>query len=64
MQVLGEIIELVDLPGTYSLLGTNPAERVVLDYLITKKVDAVINVIDATHLVQGLLLTLELMEMG
>ena len=64
VRVLGEVIELVDLPGTYSLLGTNPAERVVLDYLIEKKVNAVINVIDATHLVQGLLLTLELMEMG
>lgn len=64
VRVLGEVVELVDLPGTYSLLGTNPAERVVLDYLIAKKVDAVINVIDATHLVQGLLLTLELMEMG
>jgi ferrous iron transport protein B len=64
VQVLGEVVELVDLPGTYSLLGTNPAERVVLDYLIAKKVDVVINVIDATHLVQGLLLTLELMELG
>ncbi len=64
VRVLGEVIELVDLPGTYSLLGTNPAERVVLDYLIAKTVDAVINVIDATHLIQGLLLTLELMEMG
>ncbi|MCD6577043.1 MAG: ferrous iron transport protein B [Anaerolineaceae bacterium] len=64
VRVLGEVVELVDLPGTYSLLGTNPAERVVLDYLVAKKVDAVINIIDATHLVQGLLLTLELMEMG
>lgn len=64
VRVLGEVIELVDLPGTYSLLGTNPAERVVLDYLIEKRIDAVINVIDATHLVQGLLLTLELMEIG
>jgi len=64
VRVLGEVVELVDLPGTYSLLGTNPAERVVLDYLIEKKVNAIINVIDATHLVQGLLLTLELMEMG
>ncbi len=64
VRVLGEVVELVDLPGTYSLLGTNPAERVVLDYLLAKKVDVVINVIDATHLVQGLLLTLELMEIG
>ncbi len=64
VRVLGEVVELVDLPGTYTLLGTNPAERVVLDYLILKKVDAIINVIDATHLVQGLVLTLELMELG
>ena len=64
VRVLGEVVELVDLPGTYTLLGTNPAERVVLDYLIEKHVDAIINVIDATHLVQGLALTLELMELG
>ncbi len=64
VRVLGDVIELVDLPGTYTLLGTNPAERVVLDYLITKPVDAILNVIDATHLVQGLALTLELMELG
>jgi ferrous iron transport protein B len=64
VRVVGSVIELVDLPGTYSLLGTNPAERVVLDYLTSKEVDAVINVIDATHLVQGLLFTLELLDIG
>ena len=64
VRVLGDVIELVDLPGTYTLLGTNPAERVVLDYLLEKRVDAIINIIDATHLVQGLSLTLELMELG
>lgn len=64
VRVLGDVAELVDLPGTYTLLGTNPAERVVLDYLLEKHVDAIINIIDATHLVQGLGLTLELMELG
>lgn len=64
VRVLGDVVELVDLPGTYTLLGTNPAERVVLDYLIDKPVDVIINVVDATHLVQGLILTLELMELG
>lgn len=64
VRVLGDVVELVDLPGTYTLLGTNPAERVVLDYLISKRVDAILNVIDATHLVQGLALTLELLELG
>ena len=64
VRVLGDVVELVDLPGTYTLLGTNPAERVVLDYLISKPVNAILNVIDATHLVQGLALTLELLELG
>ena len=64
VRVLGEVVELVDLPGTYTLLGTNPAERVVLDYLVGNEVDAVINVVDATHLAQGLALTLELLELN
>lgn len=63
VRVLGNIVELVDLPGTYSLLGTNPAERVVLDYLVSNEVDAIINVVDATHLAQGIALTLELLEL-
>ena len=64
VRVLGEIVELVDLPGTYTLLGTNPAERVVLDYLVGNEVDVIINVVDATHLAQGLALTLELLELN
>ena len=64
VRVLGDVVELVDLPGTYSLLGTNAAERVVLDYLMAKPVDAILNVIDATHLAQGLTLTIELLELG
>ncbi|NMB61622.1 MAG: ferrous iron transport protein B [Chloroflexi bacterium] len=64
VRVLGNIVELVDLPGTYSLLGTNPAERVVLDYLVSNEVDAIINVVDATHLAQGIALTLELLELN
>ncbi len=63
VHVQGNVVELVDLPGTYSLLGTNPAERVVLDYLVGNKVDTIINVVDATHLAQGLALTLELLEL-
>lgn len=63
VHVQGNVVELVDLPGTYSLLGTNPAERVVLDYLVENNVDAIINVVDATHLAQGLALSLELLEL-
>ena len=64
VRVMGEVVQLVDLPGTYTLLGTNPAERVVLDYLVKFGADVIINVVDATHLQQGLALTLELLELG
>ena len=64
VRVLGEVVELVDLPGTYSLAGMNPAEREALAYLTARHVDVIINVVDASHLIQGLNLTLELMELG
>lgn len=64
VRVLGEIVDLVDLPGTYTLAGTNPAEAEVLRYLTTNPVDVIINVIDASHLSQGLDLTIELLELG
>jgi ferrous iron transport protein B len=64
VRVLGEVIDLVDLPGTYTLAGTNPAEAEVLHYLITNQIDAIINVLDASHLSQGLNLTMELLELG
>jgi ferrous iron transport protein B len=63
VRVLGHVVELVDLPGTYTLAGTNPAEREVFSYLASHAVDVIINVVDASHLSQGLELTLELMEM-
>ena len=61
--VSGEKINLVDLPGTYSLSGMNPAEKVTLQYLTSREVSVIINVIDASHLAQGLGLTVELLEM-
>ena len=64
VRVLGEVVDLVDLPGTYTLAGTNPAEAEVLRYLMDHEVDAIINVVDASHLSQGLNLTLELLELG
>ena len=57
-------IELVDLPGTYSLSAFSPEERVVSQFLIQESPQAVINVLDATQLRRGLTLTLQLLEMG
>ncbi len=62
-RVLGQVVGLVDLPGTYTLTGTNQAEREVFHYLTEHHVDVVINVVDASHLSQGMELTLELLEL-
>ncbi len=64
VRVAGEVIQLVDLPGTYTLAGTNPAEMEAQRYLASEHVDVIINVSDASHLAQGLDLTLELMSLG
>lgn len=63
VRVLGEVVSVVDLPGTYSLAGTNPAEREVIKYLTSNEVDVVINVLDASHLSHGLSMTVELLEL-
>jgi len=63
VRILGEVFELIDLPGTYTLSGSNPAERETLKYLFSHSADVIINVVDASHLSQGLGLTLELLEL-
>ncbi len=63
VRVGGEVLEVVDLPGTYTLAGTNPAEREASSYLLSEDVDVIINVLDASHISQGLELTLELLAM-
>ncbi|APD08629.1 ferrous iron transport protein B [Thermus brockianus] len=57
-------VELVDLPGTYSLLPTSPEEALVLKELLQNPPDRILNVLDAGNLERNLVLTLELMELG
>ena len=63
VRLLGTVVDIVDLPGTYSLSGTNPAEREVIKYLTSNAVDVVVNVLDASNLTHGLSMTIELMEL-
>ncbi len=63
VRVMGEVVELVDLPGTYTLSGSSPAEQETIRYLSSHQVDVIINVVDASHLAQGLSLTLEVLEL-
>ena len=63
VRVGGEVLDVVDLPGTYTLAGTNQAEREASRYMLSEDVDVIVNVLDASHLAQGLELTLELLAM-
>ncbi|OPZ59158.1 MAG: Ferrous iron transport protein B [Deltaproteobacteria bacterium ADurb.Bin510] len=60
----GLTVELVDLPGTYSLSAYSPEEIVAADFLLKEKPAAVISVVDASNLERNLYLTLLLLEMG
>jgi ferrous iron transport protein B len=55
-----KIVEIIDVPGTYTLEPTCKAEEVAVEML--KEGDLVINVVDATNLERNLFLTHQLLE--
>src|SRR5512147_1456952 len=56
-------INIVDLPGTYSLTAYSPEEIIARDYIIEERPDVVINVVDATNLERNLYLTVQILEL-
>ncbi len=60
---LEEEIEIIDLPGIYSLSPYTPEEIVSRNFIIDEKPDCVINIVDATNLERNLYLTTQLLEM-
>ncbi len=64
-QVIGwKDYELVDLPGIYSIRPYSGEEKVTRDFIIDRRPDAIINIVDATNIERNLYLTLQLIEMG
>jgi len=59
----GYTIDLLDLPGIYSLSTYSIEELVSREYIALQKPDFIINVVDATHLERNLIFTLQLLEM-
>ncbi|HEX9010303.1 MAG TPA: ferrous iron transport protein B [Holophagaceae bacterium] len=57
-------LEVVDLPGTYSLSARSEDERVAAQALASGEVDLVLNVLDASNLERNLYLSTQLMELG
>ena len=65
----GQKVELVDLPGLYSLAAASPDEQVVIDALSgniagDRRPDAVALVVDATNLLRNLFLASQVAELG
>ncbi len=64
VSVAGEVVELVDLPGTYSLTSADDAELEARNYILRGEADVIVNVVDATILGRSLEFTLQLMQLG
>ncbi len=57
-----EPVQIVDLPGIYSLSPYTPEEVVSRNFILDEKPECVINIVDATNLERNLYLTTQLME--
>jgi len=56
-------IEIIDLPGIYSLNAYTPEEHVAKKYLYEEEYDLIVNVVDANTLARNLIFTMQLMDM-
>ncbi len=57
-------VEVVDLPGTYSLSSFSPEERIAQDEVLTGRFDVVVVVVDSTALKRSLVLLAQIMQTG
>ncbi|MCR5610029.1 MAG: ferrous iron transport protein B [Lachnospiraceae bacterium] len=57
-------VEIIDLPGIYSLSPYTLEEVVTRNYLVNERPDAIINIVDGTNLERNLYLSTQIMELG
>ena len=60
----GRRLDVVDLPGTYSLTAHSVDEVVARNFLLNKAPDVVLSIIDSSNLERNLYLATQLMEMN
>lgn len=61
---LGSKIDIVDLPGAYSIRPYTSEESITTDFIKTENPDVIINVIDSTNLNRSLFFTTQLLELN
>jgi ferrous iron transport protein B len=57
------VLQIVDLPGTYSLTANSLEERIARDYILTEKPDVVVDIVNASALERNLYLLCELLAL-
>ena len=62
--ISGGRFEIIDTPGMYSLSAITEEEKVALDLLLSRRIEAVVHVVDAKNIERMLGLTLQLIEAG
>ncbi len=60
----GKELIAVDLPGAYSMSPFTTEESVTSEYIKGERLDAIINIVDATNLGRSLFFTTQLLELG
>lgn len=60
----GYTINLVDLPGTYSMTEYTPEEVYVRNFLSEQHPDVILNIVDASNLERNLFLTTQLIDLN
>jgi len=60
----GYHIEVVDLPGTYSLTAYSLEEVVARNFLVNERPDVVVDIVDASNLDRNLYLAVQFRELG
>ncbi|MEI7884644.1 MAG: ferrous iron transport protein B [Clostridia bacterium] len=63
IQGLDEQVDLVDLPGIYSLSPYSLEEVIARNFLVKEKPDVIINIVDVSNLERNLYLTMQLLEL-
>lgn len=57
-------MNIVDLPGNYSLTAYSVEEIVSRDYIVNEDPDVIVNVVEAANLERNLYLTMQMLELG
>ncbi len=60
----GNNLEVIDLPGTYSLTAYAIDEKIAKDYILDDGPDVVVQIVDATNMERNLFLTTQLLDIG